>query len=78
MENTPRIGEIWQHYKTKGEYEIIGLGQLQVKIEELDMKDCVIYRSLADQKQWVRPLEDFTEILTLEDDMTAGRFAKLR
>lgn len=47
---TPQTSEIWQHYKTKWEYEIIGIGQLQVKIDSLDMKECVIYKSLSDKK----------------------------
>lgn len=70
----PQIGEIWMHYKTKGEYEIVGLGQLQVKIEELDMKECIIYKALSDKKVWIRPGDDFTE------DMGEGvrRFEKVR
>ena len=38
MESKPKTGEIWQHYKTKGEYEIVGIGQMQMKHEDLDMK----------------------------------------
>lgn len=70
----PHIGEIWMHYKTKGEYEILGFGQLQVKIEELDMKECIIYKALSDQKVWIRPCNDFIE------DIGEGvrRFEKVR
>lgn len=75
--NQPQIGEIWQHYKTKGEYEIIGIGKMQVKIEELDMKECVIYKSLSDGKLWARPLEDFVELVITEEGQQVGRFVKV-
>lgn len=75
---TPREGEIWQHYKTKGEYEIVDIGQMQVKIESLDMKECVIYKAVADNKLWCRPLVDFVEEVTLEDGQKVSRFTKLR
>jgi hypothetical protein len=42
--------------KTKGVYEIVDLGQLQVKIDSLDMAEVVVYRSLANKKLWVRHL----------------------
>lgn len=76
--NKPQTGEIWQHYKTKGEYEITGIGQMQVKLEELDMTECVIYKALSDQKLWVRPLEDFIENITNETGGTVPRFNKVR
>ncbi len=76
--NQPQPGEIWQHYKTKGEYEIIGIGQMQVKLEELDMKECVIYKALSDQRLWVRPLNDYTENVTNEEGVTVPRFHKVR
>lgn len=74
---TPQKGEIWQHYKTKGEYEIIGMGTLQVKIEDLDMKECVVYQSLEDKKVWVRPLEDFMEKVKNEEGGETNRFIKI-
>lgn len=76
--NTPHVGEVWQHYKTKGEYEIVGLGQLQVKVETLDMKECVIYKALTDGKLWCRPLEDFIELVQMEEGESVPRFAKVR
>jgi hypothetical protein len=75
---TPQIGEIWQHYKTKGEYEIVDLGKLQVKVDELDMKECVVYKSLEDNNVWVRPLADFVEIVKNEEGNDVTRFSKVR
>ncbi len=75
--NTPQTGEIWQHYKTKGEYEIIGLGQLQTKVESLDMKECVIYKSPAGTL-WARPLADFVEDIKNEEGEMTPRFKKVR
>jgi hypothetical protein len=74
----PQTGEIWQHYKTKGEYEIIGTGQMQVKIEELDMQECVIYKAFSDKKLWVRPLSDFVENVVTEDGEEIPRFIKIK
>jgi hypothetical protein len=76
--NQPQPGEIWQHYKTKGEYEILGLGRMQVKIESLDMKECVIYKALSDEKLWVRPLADFMEEIIIESGEKVQRFHKVR
>jgi hypothetical protein len=74
----PHTGEIWQHYKTKGEYEIVGIGQLQVKTEDLDMKDCVVYKALSDGKLWCRPMEDFLETVENEAGEQAPRFSKVK
>lgn len=73
---TPHRGEVWQHHKTKGEYEIIGVGKLQVKVDSLDMQECVIYKALSDGKLWVRPLVDFVEILINEKGGRVSRFTK--
>ena len=78
MDTIPQVGEIWQHYKTKGEYGIIGIGQMQVKVEELDMKECIIYKALSDQKIWVRPFEDFIENISLENGGEVSRFTKIK
>lgn len=74
----PQKGEIWQHYKTKGEYEIIDIGKLQTKIDSLDMQECVIYKSCTDGNTWVRPVEDFIENITTEEGVTVSRFEKTR
>jgi hypothetical protein len=74
---TPQVGEVWQHYKTKGKYEIVGLGQLQVKEASLDMKESVIYKAVLDGKLWVRPLEDFVEEIEFEGNKMP-RFSKIR
>lgn len=77
MESKPKTGEIWQHYKTKGEYEIVGIGQMQVKHEDLDMKECVIYKALTDEKLWCRPIADFVEVLSNEAGESVTRFTKV-
>lgn len=71
-----KVGEVWQHVKTGGEYEIIGLGKLQVKIESLDEVECVIYQNTVDKKIWIRPVADFLEIVDQENNVQ--RFVKLR
>jgi hypothetical protein len=78
MNSIPQRGEVWQHYRTKGKYEILGIGKLQVKQEELDMKECVLYKSLADDELWVRPLEDFLEQVEDERGQASARFTKLK
>ncbi len=72
----PQPQEIWQHYRTKGKYEIVALGKLQTKIETLDMQECVIYKAMSDEKIWVRPLVDFTEEIIDEKGNTVKRFEK--
>jgi hypothetical protein len=63
----PTIGQVWKHVKSGGEYEIMEMGKLQVK-GELDMADCVIYRSLQVSGEfkegsiWIRPVADFVEM----------------
>ena len=74
----PQEGEVWQHYKTKGEYAILGTGQMQVKITDLDMKECVIYKALSDKKLWVRPLVDFVEEVNNEEGNPVQRFIRIR
>jgi hypothetical protein len=71
----PNPGEIWIHYKTRGEYKIVGLGKFQVKSPDLDMKECVMYKALFDGHHWVRPLEDFIEELDYDGAKTS-RFIK--
>ena len=72
----PQPKEIWQHYKTKGKYEIVALGRLQMKIEALDMKECVTYKAVPDGETWVRPLIDFIEEVIDEKGNTVKRFEK--
>jgi hypothetical protein len=71
-----KVGEVWRHVKTGGEYEIIGLGKLQVKNENLDNQECVIYKSVLDKHIWVRPVADFLEIVDRENN--TQRFVKLK
>jgi hypothetical protein len=77
MNSIPQPGEVWQHSKTKGEYEIIGTARLQVKNEDLDMKECVIYKARTDEKVWVRPVEDFIEEVEIGEGIKASRFSKM-
>lgn len=78
MEKIPVAGEIWQHSKTKGEYEIVGIGKLQVKVESLDMRECVTYKALSGGNLWTRPLEDFIEETRNAEGDMVPRFIKLR
>ena len=55
-------GEIWRHNKTKGLYKIIEIG-----IEEKDLTEAVIYKSLKDGTVWIRNKEEFLD----------GRFEKV-
>jgi hypothetical protein len=72
----PQVNEIWRHYKTKGDYLIINLATMQVKVETLDMQPCVIYKALSDETIWVRPLVDFIELVNGEDGVQVRRFSK--
>jgi hypothetical protein len=74
----PYTGEVWQHYKTKGEYEILFIGKMQMKDPSLDMKECVVYKSLEDGGVWVRPLSDFIEEVITDGGERVERFTKIR
>jgi hypothetical protein len=73
----PQVNEIWKHYKTKGEYQIINLATMQVKDEALDMQPSVVYKALTDEKIWVRPLVDFVELVNGEDGVQVNRFSRV-
>ena len=70
--NQINTGEKWKHVKSGGEYEVVGIGRLQVN-GELDMTECVVYKSLEGSGDfpsgsiWVRPVQDFLD----------GRFMKI-
>lgn len=74
--NVPKTGETWQHYKTKGIYEIICIAKMQSKTKEEDYKDCVIYKDVINGLFWVRPLEDFLEKINLDEGKEISRFMK--
>ena len=80
-EDSPKVGEIWRHYKTEGEYEILNIGRMQVKATELDMAECVIYKAQSDGLVWVRLLADFVEEIQIKNDAGESnlvqRFAKV-
>ncbi len=67
-ESSPKIGEVWRHYKTEGRYEILNIGRMQVKAEGLDMAECVIYKAQSDGLVWVRPLADFVEEIEIKNE----------
>lgn len=69
------VGEVWIHSKTRGEYEIIALAKMQTK-NELDMLECVVYKSLETGLVWVRPLVDFLEII--DEENNTQRFVRVK
>lgn len=53
-------GVLYRHRKTGGLYEVVSIATM-----EATMTIAVVYRSRADGRQWVRPLDEFCD----------GRFA---
>lgn len=49
-----RQGDIYQHVKSEGLYELLYEGRL-----ERDMTNVVVYRYLLDGRVWVRPTHEF-------------------
>lgn len=55
--NTPKVGEIWQHYRTKVKYRILLLSQ-----NENDSTCLIVsYQNASDQTMpiWCRPMDEF-------------------
>ena len=70
MELGIQAGQIYQHYKTRGRYEVLHLATLQAREESgLDMAPVVVYRALVDGSIWVRPLDYFLETLSHEGQL---------
>lgn len=64
MEHDIQIGQVYQHYKTRGEYEILYLATLQAREDSgIDMAPVAVYRALTDGSIWVRPVDYFLETL---------------
>lgn len=75
MDQKIEVGQVWRHYKkVEIGYEILNLGKFQTK-NELDEKDCVVYRNIKTGEVWVRPVTDFLEIVYPEN---VRRFVRLR
>jgi hypothetical protein len=53
VEDFPRIGHLYQHYKGS-EYMVLLLGK-----DEATQTDVVVYSELEKKQVWVRPLEEF-------------------
>ena len=68
----PKSGDIYLHFKGN-EYRIIGMGTHSETLEEL-----VLYETVkAPGRIWVRPLDNFMEIVTLPTGVTAQRFVRV-
>lgn len=71
------IGGRYRHFKTGGEYEVIGIAHHTETLEKM-----VIYRALYDSPEfgpsalWARPLEKFTSTVE-RDGKTIPRFEYL-
>lgn len=71
--NTPQPGEIYSHFKTGNQYEIIGFAKHSETLEEM-----IVYKALYREGQiWVRPVGMFSDIKTLEDGTQVQRFTKV-
>lgn len=53
----PKSGEVWEHYRNKDPYIIVALAR-----EESTQELRVVYQDV-DHQVWVRPLENFLELL---------------
>lgn len=53
MSSKFKIGDVIKHLKTQGYYRIIGYGTIEKTMEE-----AVIYKSIEDNRVWIRPMEE--------------------
>lgn len=66
----PVSGEVYEHYKRGTRYTIVCLA-----LREADLVPCVVYRANDVEAQtWIRPVDDFCAVVTLEDGMSVPRF----
>lgn len=62
-----KVGGVYRHYKTGGDYELVGFGRIEATLEEV-----VFYKSLQASKGfpagtvWVRPITSFLETTEFE------------
>ena len=67
-----KIGEKYKHFKGN-EYEVVALAKHSETLEEM-----IVYKALYEEGQiWVRPLEMFLDIKTLEGGAQVQRFTKI-
>lgn len=59
---------IYRHFKTQGDYRIIGTGKIQISTSLRDMDDIVIYQSLVNSDLWGRGLTEFLNRFNLVKD----------
>ncbi len=59
-----KIGGIYEHYKTKRHYKVIGIAKHSETLEDLVVYEC-LYENKTSQL-WVRPLTMFTEEVLFE------------
>jgi hypothetical protein len=57
----PRPSSKWLHVKSGREYQVIGIGRLQIADPKWDMTELVLYGNPGDPMIWARPLDEFVD-----------------
>jgi hypothetical protein len=60
------------HYKHHDIYEVVLNGYL-----ETDETEMVVYKKIATGKIWIRPLQEFFDMITLDDNSKILRYTPL-
>ena len=55
-------GSVWKHTKSRGYYAVVALA-----IREADGEAMVVYRSLDDNRVWVRPLAEWHQVVPVDE-----------
>ena len=77
MQETISVGDIFKHYKTENNYEVVGFATLQAPDDSgMDMVEVVIYKKVNDEKLWVRSKDMFLEKVNFEGK-EVSRFEKV-
>ena len=75
--DAPRPGSLYIHAKSQRHYVVV-----RCAILERTLEPCVVYRSLHDGIEWIRPLDEWNEVVEINnllvkrfylDPMSAGR-----